>query len=62
MRLPSSPFGKFVGIRVPGIHSSGRLIQSEIQSWRRRVDAICRFGARDARSTPGAFISCSLRG
>ena len=57
IRWPSSPMGKLVGMRVPGIHSSGRRIQSLIQSWRRRVAAICRFGASVARSTPGAFIS-----
>src|SRR5882724_6598687 len=42
--------GKFVGIRVPGIISFGRRIQSEIQSWRRRKRASVRFGARDAVS------------
>ena len=62
IRWPSSPTGKFVGMRVPGIHSSGRRIQSLIQSCRSRVEAIWRLGARVARSTPGAFISCSLRG
>ena len=41
--------GKFVGMRVPGIISFGRRIQSEIQSWRRRMRASVRFGASDGR-------------
>ena len=61
-RWPSSPLGKFVGMRVPGIHSSGRRIQSAIQSCRSRVAAIWRFGASDARSTPGRLKSSIERG
>lgn len=46
----SASRGKFVGMRVFGIISLGRRIQSGTQSWRRRTRASVRFGASDVES------------
>ena len=47
--------GKFVGMRVPGIISFGRRIQSAIQSCRSRSLASVRFGASDVVSATVGF-------